>query len=434
MVTAHTATASSSLVDYEPAESLTLHWALNRVGSIKLGTADPTDNKTVAIRVSLWETASAARTAYREDSETGRDRLIWEGSTVAFRIMPTLAPKVTKLADVTASVVNDFRRFTANGSTGTTATMGTLASFDMGFADSRRVSVTSMATGTRTVTREILTPAGVQVTYSDVVDKAEVEITGNNGVASYNFGNFHLNAGTTTAPNCTGTGAAVLTRERSDDATVNLANTETLTTDVTAAGARIFCANVTPNTARQTKSPMYQRIEEVDYRLSLTLTYEGITAPRTPLVNAAAGTIVRDGTEVRIAYLTTATEFTGLAGRSDGYNQRLVISNYGSGDIGYTLEEFATEPNVMVEAKSGEFRGSTWTVCEDSTDDTPCVAGTVSANGTAVIPVARLISIVGGSRAGAKLIVESPDADISVATTQVTLPEGQTDTVRLWPE
>ena len=69
--------------------------------------------------------------------------------------------------------------------------------------------------------------------------------------------------------------------------------------------------------------------------------------------SGAAGKIRRDGTSVRIGFLTTATGFGGARSWQDGamgsYNQRLTIVNHGSNAAEYRLGDFAAEDGVTVE-------------------------------------------------------------------------------------
>ena len=133
----------------------------------------------------------------------------------------------------------------------------------------------------------------------------------------------------------------------------------------------------------------------------------------------AAGSIKRDGTEVRLGFLTTATDFgadrdvwEGWTGGS--YNQRLIITNHGSVRATYTLGKFAAEDGVTVTAG-------------------PRATGTIPANTSVVIKVSELITIVGGARTSATLTMRATEDNVSVMTSQVTMPEGQTDTVRYHP-
>ena len=126
---------------------------------------------------------------------------------------------------------------------------------------------------------------------------------------------------------------------------------------------------------------------------------------------AAAGTIGkirRNGTAVKIAYLTV----------SDKYNQRLIISNRGATPALFDLGGFTTEDGTMVElseaAKAARAAG----------------LNMVPAKGQMVLRVADLLEFTGDrARAAATLSVNARSYNIQVATTQVNLEDGSTDTV-----
>ena len=112
------------------------------------------------------------------------------------------------------------------------------------------------------------------------------------------------------------------------------------------------------------------------------------------------GRIMRDGTTVRLPFLTTYSK----------YNQRLVIVNRGNAAM-YTIS-FTPEEGVM--AVPGSDAG-----------------GTLAANSTTVINLAdgNLVTLSGKTRTAGTLIVESEPTMIDVATTLVNIETGTTDTV-----
>ena len=120
------------------------------------------------------------------------------------------------------------------------------------------------------------------------------------------------------------------------------------------------------------------------------------------------GRITRNGTSVKIAYLTV----------SDKYNQRLIIANRGSTPALFEIGEFVTEEGTSVElsdaAEAAKEAG----------------LNAIPPGGQMVIPVADMLSFSGvRNRAGATISVNSNPANIQVATTQVNLDDGSTDTV-----
>ena len=112
------------------------------------------------------------------------------------------------------------------------------------------------------------------------------------------------------------------------------------------------------------------------------------------------GRIMRDGTTVRLPFLTTYS----------AYNQRLVIVNRGNAAM-YTIS-FTPEEGVM--AVPGSDAG-----------------GTLAANSTTVINLADgdLVTLSGKTRTAGTLIVEAEPTMIDVATTLVNIATGTTDTV-----
>ncbi len=119
------------------------------------------------------------------------------------------------------------------------------------------------------------------------------------------------------------------------------------------------------------------------------------------------GSIVRDGLSVDIPYISTYS----------GYNHRLVLTNKGSRDADYQVE-FRTEDGVM--ATAGTY-----------------ARGTVPAGEVMVIKMTDLVTLEveeGKSpRAAGVITFEVPSTSITVATTQVNVSDGSTDTVVLHP-
>ena len=112
------------------------------------------------------------------------------------------------------------------------------------------------------------------------------------------------------------------------------------------------------------------------------------------------GRIMRDGTTVRLPFLTTYS----------AYNQRLVIVNRGNAAM-YTISFTPEEGAMAVPGSDAE--------------------GTLAANSTTVINLAdgNLVTLSGKTRTAGTLIVESEPTMIDVATTLVNIATGTTDTV-----
>ena len=116
------------------------------------------------------------------------------------------------------------------------------------------------------------------------------------------------------------------------------------------------------------------------------------------------GSIQRDGTTVRLPYLTT----------SELYNQRLVVVNRGTGDAKYEMT-FTEEVGV--------------TATSMLADDAMLLGSS-----TSVMKMTDLVMIDGGTRTAGTLIIESNPTMISVATTTVNLETRGTDTLTYMAE
>ena len=111
------------------------------------------------------------------------------------------------------------------------------------------------------------------------------------------------------------------------------------------------------------------------------------------------GSINRDGASATLPYVTT----------SSLYNQRLVLTSTWNQDAEYTMT-FTTEDGV------------TATPTMEAT-------GTLAGGSVKVLRMTDLVEIDGGSRAAARVVLKAPSTTIDVATTQVRLSDGGTDTV-----
>ena len=122
------------------------------------------------------------------------------------------------------------------------------------------------------------------------------------------------------------------------------------------------------------------------------------------LLTGVIGRIVRNGTTVKVTYLTVA----------DKYNQRLILVNDGANDAAYEVGSFLTEDGTNATALA-------------------MASGTIPAGGQLVIPVEDIVRFdsVDGRRhrAAATISINADVDDVQVATTQVNLEDGSTDTV-----
>ena len=399
----------------------TIMWAL-AANAVKLRIAEPVDFKNFAIRLSIWGNRQSAIRA--DFGSLGSQAVLWENTRGIASTVRTIYAAVSSQQVRTASVASDFRRFLAASSVSSTATRGRLAAVTMTFTNVWP-PVSSPAL-TRAIVRDH--EDATQITVGDVYEEARPEVIGDNGTASYNFGEFYVDG------DCRVSSAAEspMTREVPEGTAATadrVGITTSLTDEFTGTGTRWFCANVTANNAEQER---YSRIEPVKYMMTLGIKIPALerlvwlngvanVRPRGPV---DAGEIIRDGTSVRIGYLTTATDFGATRTVWDNweggsYNQRLVIVNHGKIDAAYTLRDFVAEEGVRVVAAAG---------------GADVVTGMVEGESSVTLRVQDIVTVTGPSRRfAATLDVVATENNVSVATTQVTLPEGQTDTVRYWP-
>ena len=158
------------------------------------------------------------------------------------------------------------------------------------------------------------------------------------------------------------------------------------------AGEYGLCVNVAENE---------DRIPAGAYTASLSTTAVGEGAMAMEVVtDAAIGSIEQNGTSVNIAYLTA----------SDKYNQRLIIVNRSAREVQYNVTDFVTEDGTTVEA-------------------TEAASGNIAPMSQAVLRVRDLLTFTGMTRAAATVDVDALTGEVSVATTQVNLEDGSTDTV-----
>jgi len=115
--------------------------------------------------------------------------------------------------------------------------------------------------------------------------------------------------------------------------------------------------------------------------------------------SGAIGQLERNGTIVKLPYLTTFGD----------YSQRIVLVNYRDIPVDYSLE-FLTEEGVSATALDA-------------------ASGTLAPNAELVLKVEEVVALSGGSRCAAILSATARVGSISVATTQVTLSDGSSDTV-----
>ena len=141
-------------------------------------------------------------------------------------------------------------------------------------------------------------------------------------------------------------------------------------------------------------------IEDSTYLV--TIDNEGISGavfPAADMENLRIGRIERDAPTIRIPYFTTASM----------YNHRLILTNRTGTAVGYSTS-FLTEAGVTATAGSD-------------------ASGMLQANSVKVIRAENLVTLDGGSRTAVEVRIDAAANQIGVATTQVNLGDGSTDTV-----
>jgi len=137
------------------------------------------------------------------------------------------------------------------------------------------------------------------------------------------------------------------------------------------------------------------------YTASVVLAPVAARANTQAAVAASFGSILHNGTTVQMPYLTTFAD----------YNQRVVIVNRGTTDATYSV-------TFNSEAAATAVAGTAAT-------------GTIAAGTTSSIKVSDIVTMTGLTRTAATMVIVAPAANLSVATNQVNLSDGSTDTVVL---
>ena len=125
------------------------------------------------------------------------------------------------------------------------------------------------------------------------------------------------------------------------------------------------------------------------------------------LGSGTIGTIIRDGTHKRVTYLTA----------SEKYNQRLIIVNHSGKMVRYDLVGITTEDGTSVMLSDAAMAAK------------EAGLNTIMPRSQVVLRVGDMLMFDGKNRAAATVTVNSSPTNISVATTQINLEDGSTDTV-----
>lgn len=357
----------------------------------------------------LFDNQSGAR---RNDEE--HELASAKGTMLCF--VPTVSASVSAPQELTASVATNFRRFL-----GSSPTSGRLATANVGVK-----TMQARGTGTSARMLQILDPAdGGPITAADVLKDVEFTLEGSFAYSQpFEFGEFKL-------------GSATMTRHGSDGAAISAAanrtaagkaNTASVRGKVTAPGSVAITVDVSGNDATKATN-VYSAIGQGSYTASWEIDQVDpgtgkLAAQDPPEGTGPAGSIARDGTTVRIGYLQAVTSLALSNGDTVGWNQRLVITNHGSAVAEVRLGTFNEEDGVTVSCRTD----TRWT-CGDDEELIFNIEGGMQM----VLRVADMITIEGGGRTAGTMTIAADASQVSVATTHVTLPGGQTDTVRYWP-
>ena len=175
-----------------------------------------------------------------------------------------------------------------------------------------------------------------------------------------------------------------------------------------ASGTFTLCVTV------DTMGPMSNESPIPDGQYMGTISLPNVNAAVAPreLATGVLGNIMRNGASVNVAYLTT----------SEKHNQRLIIVNRGTRPISMTDIQFHTEDGTEADLSDAAKAAA----------DIPD-AGTIMPGEAVMHRVSDMLSITGNSRrTAASIAFNGVASQISVATTQVNLSDGSTDTV-MWP-
>ena len=165
-----------------------------------------------------------------------------------------------------------------------------------------------------------------------------------------------------------------------------------------------LCVNVDVLGKETNSTPI--PIEE--YTGTVSITGPSAGADPQEVATGTIGRINRNGAAVEIAYLTVSKK----------YNQRLIIANRGNTPAMFDLGGFTTED------------GTTADLSTEAKAERAAGLHVVPAKGQLVLRVADLLEFSGDqARAAATLSLNARSGHIQVATTQVNLEDGSTDTV-----
>ena len=249
-----------------------------------------------------------------------------------------------------------------------------------------------------TVGREdLLNPkTGIAATKDELIlpKSLTVAVEGNLSIGAFNLG-----TDGTGDPKCVGQG----TEDKATVGNLDKADTNNNTDSKAVlgsldAGTYHLCVQVDTAGPGSNATP----IPAGTYHAAIT---EGTGAQAKTIASGVIGRIIRNGATVKLTYLTVSTK----------YNQRLIIVNEGVNEALYDIDSFHTGEGTTTTRLSG-------------------ASGSVPANGQVVVPVRDIVRLDSASgrmtyHASATLRMNADLDDVQVATTQVNLEDGSTDTV-----
>lgn len=383
-----------------------------------------TENTCYGIQFRMYDQLAAAR--------SGAEAIV-DASGTLMCFVPTITASVRAAPQLTASVAESFRRFT-----GASPASGMLATATVTVATMLTRASAPPEVPAMSLPLPIQNPAGGMdnVMASDVLKHVTFSLTGSFTHSSpFGFGEFKL--GSTTMSRIDAEGDPVTTA--ANRTAEGKASTAMVTGRMTAAGSAAISVDVSANNAASATN-IYEAIGQGTYKATWAIDQvdpgTGRGAEQNPAGGEApAGSIMRDGTTVRIGYLQTTTELE-RDGDTIGWNQRLIITNHGSIAADVTLGDYNAEDGVTVTCNMPptmpvDMTGM-WT-CGDNEE----VMTTIAANSQLVLRVGDVLSTTHPDRRAGRtsgmLTIAQDSSQISVSSSHVTLPGGQTDTVRYWP-
>ena len=411
-----------------PAGNWSLELAIRDQAYIELPRSVATTGRVCySITLSIWDDAGEA--------SANSAAFIHKVSTDYACLIDTVSVTYAPAAQATATIVSGFTRFLAPGAD-PNATMATLGTATVTVrASVEHPDADAVTPGAQAVTRQVMHPTtGGNISTSDVLEGVNFRFQSPGFAYSspFGFGEFSLGAvAGARYVGDTAQRAADLGNRTNATGRSTRAATDNMRMTLRSGGTAPFTVSVEANT--EANAALYEpTIGQGSYTVSWQIDRPSSQTNPAATSARAAGMIGRDGTTVRAGYLTTATDFENAdvndlvpnSGTFLGsYNQRLIITNHSARVIEWRLGSFVTEIGVTATPRADD----RWEV------ENNVAIGTIGARRQIVVKMTDLLEIEGGSRAGGEISLSAAAGEISVVITQVTRPEGQTDTVQLWP-